>query len=140
MFMSPVVTYDTFVIVDTNCGSYSFPSDLIGKDLLTRLANDETILTGEEQAELLQYTAGHVFFSAELKTGYFTRLSASGYLDCTDWNGPYETLYEAIWDLFNNYHDESENEDWIEFLDDCSPELTVGEFQKIHDGFIGEEL
>ena len=27
--------------------------------------------------------------------GYFARLSAPGYLDCTDWYGPYKTLAEA---------------------------------------------
>ena len=27
--------------------------------------------------------------------GYFARLSAPGYLDCTDWHGPYKTLAEA---------------------------------------------
>ena len=27
--------------------------------------------------------------------GYFARLSAPGYLDCTEWYGPYKTLEEA---------------------------------------------
>lgn len=138
MFMTPAVTYDTFVIVDTNCGGYSFPSDLVGKDLLTRLADKETILTGEEQATLLQYTAGFTFFSAEVQTGYFSRMSASGYLDCTDWNGPYSTLYETVWDLFMNYFDESENEDWLEFLDACSSKLTHEQYVELYESFIGE--
>lgn len=140
MFLKPYVTLDTFVIVDTNCGSFSFPSDLIGKDLVERIQDENAILTNEEQKELLQYTGGYTFFSAEVQTGYFSRLSASGYLDCTDWNGPYETLYECVWDLFMNYFDEEFYNDWLDFLDECSSELTDKEFQKIHDGFIGEEL
>jgi len=29
------------------------------------------------------------------QTGWFYRLSASGYLDCTEWTGPFETEDEA---------------------------------------------
>jgi hypothetical protein len=28
--------------------------------------------------------------------GYYCRLSAPGYLDCTDWSGPYATEEEAV--------------------------------------------
>lgn len=28
--------------------------------------------------------------------GYYSRLSASGYMDCTDWSGPYKTAAEAL--------------------------------------------
>jgi hypothetical protein len=31
----------------------------------------------------------------ELVSGWFCRLSAPGYMDCTDWSGPYETEQEA---------------------------------------------
>lgn len=142
MFLAPYVTLDTFVIVDTNCGSFSFPAELVGKDLVERIrdAQADAILTNEEQEALLQYTGGYTLFSAEVKEGYFSRLSASGFMDCTDWNGPYETLYECIWDLFMNYFDEEFYNDWLDFLDECSPELTVEEFQTIYNGFIGEEL
>lgn len=30
-----------------------------------------------------------------LKTGWFARLSAPGYLDCTDWCGPFDTAEAA---------------------------------------------
>lgn len=43
--------------------------------------------------------------------GYFTRLSADGYLDCTDWIGPFETEIEAIRELFANYGDDCETVD-----------------------------
>jgi hypothetical protein len=140
MFLSPYVTLDTFVVVDTNCGSFSFPAELVGENLLARVQDEDAILTNEEQKELLQYTAGYTFFSAEVKTGYFSRLSASGYLDCTDWNGPYDTLYECVWDLFNNYFDEEFCSDWLDFLNECTSELTAEEFKEIESAFIGEEL
>lgn len=37
--------------------------------------------------------------------GYYSRLSASGYLDCTDWMGPYETEEEAVAALLETYAD-----------------------------------
>ena len=140
MFLAPYVTLDTFIIVDTNCGSFSFPAELVGKDLVERIQDENATLTNEEQKELLQYTGGYTFFSAEVQTGYFSRLSASGYMDCTDWNGPYETLYECVWDLFNNYYDEDDSEAWLDFLNECASELTAEEFKKIESAFIGEEL
>lgn len=35
----------------------------------------------------------------EKKTGYFARLSAPGYLDCTEWSGPFDSKKEALRDL-----------------------------------------
>ena len=32
----------------------------------------------------------------ELTAGYYGRLSAPGYLDCTDWHGPFDTAEEAL--------------------------------------------
>jgi len=29
------------------------------------------------------------------RSGFFARLSAPGYLDCTEWSGPFETYEEA---------------------------------------------
>lgn len=34
---------------------------------------------------------------------YYCRLSASGYLDCTDWSGPHETIEEAAQALIDLY-------------------------------------
>lgn len=35
----------------------------------------------------------------ERASGWWSRLSAPGYLDCTDWQGPYKTEREALDDL-----------------------------------------
>lgn len=35
--------------------------------------------------------------------GFYGRLSANGYLDCTDWSGPFETESEAMADLILSY-------------------------------------
>lgn len=39
------------------------------------------------------------------EAGVYSRLSASGYLDCTDWSGPFETEEEAVADLLSMYGD-----------------------------------
>jgi hypothetical protein len=36
----------------------------------------------------------------------YCRLSASGYLDCTDWSGPYDTVEEAAQALIDMYGDD----------------------------------
>lgn len=35
--------------------------------------------------------------------GFYCRLSASGYLDCTEWSGPFDTMEEAMADLITTY-------------------------------------
>ena len=37
--------------------------------------------------------------------GYYARLSASGYMDCTEWSGPFETEEEAMAELISVYCD-----------------------------------
>jgi hypothetical protein len=39
------------------------------------------------------------------EAGYFSRLSAPGYMDCTDWSGPYETEEEAVAEMLSMYAD-----------------------------------
>ncbi len=37
--------------------------------------------------------------------GYYHRLSAPGYLDCTDWSGPFQCEEEAVADMLQMYAD-----------------------------------
>jgi len=47
-----------------------------------------------------------------LKDKFCARLSAPGYLDCTDWHGPYDTAEDALQDVKDAYgFDEDEEED-----------------------------
>lgn len=39
------------------------------------------------------------------EAGIYYRLSASGYLDCTDWHGPFETEEQAVADMISTYCD-----------------------------------
>ena len=40
-----------------------------------------------------------------LGAGWYSRLSAPGYMDCTEWSGPFETELEAVLDLHELYGD-----------------------------------
>jgi len=48
------------------------------------------------------------------KPGWYWRLSASGYMDCTEWSGPFETELRATIDMFETY----------ETMDECGDELA----------------
>lgn len=56
-----------------------------------------------EEAE--EYTEGEC-----AQAGWYSRLSAPGYLDCTDWVGPFETEDDALRDCMEAY-DVDENGD-----------------------------
>lgn len=46
----------------------------------------------------------------ETVTGFFCRLSAPGYMDCTDWSGPYATdaaANEALTEMYGEEEEES---------------------------------
>lgn len=42
----------------------------------------------------------------EAEPGYYGRLSAPGYLDCTDWTGPFNSPEEALEGLYDLYGDD----------------------------------
>jgi hypothetical protein len=66
MFMQPQVIYGTWHQVDGTCGVESFPADYFS--LPEALAN----------------YSGDVWESETIR-GYGARLSAPGYMDCTEW-------------------------------------------------------
>ena len=49
----------------------------------------------------------------EPEAGWYSRLSASGYMDCTDWSGPFETEQEAL-DYIMDLFEVDENGDDLE--------------------------
>lgn len=59
------------------------------------------------------------FEPEERSDGFFARLSAPGYMDCTEWYGPFETCEEAADALYGMYgeDDEANADEWQAFLD-----------------------
>lgn len=68
--------------------------------------------------------------NGEVVSGWCARLSAPGYMDCTEWVGPFDTELEAALELERMYRydcgdgeDEAEAEMWDTFLEDVRHEL-----------------
>lgn len=53
------------------------------------------------------------------KMAWYSRLSAPGYLDCTDWSGPFKTEKEALQYIMDFYNVDADGND-TEF-DDVTP-------------------
>lgn len=60
----------------------------------------------------LKYVEGSEVYSIEKKKGWFGRLSAPGYMDATEWQGPYRTERQAL-DAVKDFHEvDDEGESW----------------------------
>lgn len=91
--------------VETDCGTEFVPLDQLGITLPEWEDGPEWL---EECANILRdYLEGRRVFNAEEITGYGARLSAPGYLDCTEW-AVFDTEEEARAHLEDMYGDEEE--------------------------------
>lgn len=89
-FMKPEIVFELFEIFETKEGTVCLPEGVITLDeILKELGDDNDPyhpFTIEQAKELGLY---------ELKEGWFARLSAPGYMDATDWSGPFDSEEEA---------------------------------------------
>lgn len=86
---------------------------------LIRNTSEGDILTPEEYAQYRgnkEAAEAHGVSLDDVETvfGWSARLSAPGYLDCTDWTGVFETEEEAVAALDEMYPDDETGEE-----DDC---------------------
>jgi hypothetical protein len=83
-FMRPHTGYFACYHVETTHGTEIIPSDLAPRDIgaLRRYLEGEPYDADDEPAEMQE--------------GYYARLSAPGYMDATDWVGPYESEDAAL--------------------------------------------
>ena len=84
--------------IETTSGTESVPADLVG---------DKLSPVESTRFELAPYLEGTPLRDAdpEYVEGWFARLSAPGYLDCTDWSGPFASEKEAMEYLEELYGD-----------------------------------
>lgn len=128
-FMQPEIVKQGFYIVDGPCCTEHIPDDVASLpdydewDQLDNQADyddqDDWYLKACHDA-LKDYTSNNKFYIIEHKQGYGARMSAPGYLDCTEWTFC-DTLEESIEELLSNYgtQDDGELEDWeIDLLDE----------------------
>jgi hypothetical protein len=110
-FMQPEYSDQPFHLIETRGGeTHAIPADVYGT--IERAA--EEFDTSPDRVEIVEDKV-------------FCRLQAPGYLDATDWSGPFDTLVEArasIRDDYNAHPDTGEDlDDWIETARD---EFTDG--------------
>lgn len=91
--------------IDGPCGITYIPLDDVDATMLP----DDDEITPEQEKYWLQYYEGVKLYSVAVREGYGARLSAPGYLDCTDWS-VYDSPEEALADLRDMYGDGEESE------------------------------
>lgn len=104
-FMNLYTSPGPWIVAETNNGTEVIEADLIAKNM----AEGDSVPLDR----ISQYLEGKPI-SAEVKYGFCARYSAPGYLDRTDWCGPYETSGEAIEackELYGEGEDEDEDEE-----------------------------
>lgn len=117
-FMCPEIWQESYYTVETKHGTEIVPVDVCG---ILEETDDEW--TDEElQDHFRDYIEGGEVYSAELSEGWLYRLSAPGYMDCTD-TGSAATEQEAIEALLDLYCDGETPEDWEQELRDRLAEI-----------------
>lgn len=111
-FMQQQITHGDYFAIDTDQGTEYVPAGITGlvavpEELNTTLdedhANWPTML-----AALHIYCMGTIV-EVTPKTGWLARMSAPGYMDCTDWS-PFGSEEEAVKGLTEMYGDEGEDD------------------------------
>jgi hypothetical protein len=87
--MKPVAEHFAAYHVETDCGTEIVPEDVCG-------SIDLGYLTAHQHSKLLAYCEGSRIEEVERCEGWYARLSAPGYLDATEWHGPFDTEAEAL--------------------------------------------
>lgn len=104
--------------VDGNDGGAIIPADLVACSIGTGHVFErgkDGAFPGLSRALGPYYIGGaDSIYSVELVRGWCARYSAPGYMDCTDWCGPYPTEREAVDEckrLFGEDEDDGANSD-----------------------------
>jgi len=100
MFMKPEVWNTEMWVVEGHCGAEMFPCEYFS-------ATDAIDHSSCDPHDV----------SVEKKAGWFVRLSAQGYTDCTDWQGPYDEEREALNELADSF---DLCQDCFEPCEDCT--------------------
>lgn len=103
--------------LETNCGTFFVDvDDVDGGKFAASIAQgidlDSLNPTQREKLakEFLQYTEASSLEHVSVREGYGARLSAPGYLDCTEWT-VFDSVDQANEYLNENFPDEEEEED-----------------------------
>lgn len=101
-FMERQIVYGRWIEVDGPCGIDAIPFDVVYPS-----QNQKTLHPTFE--DVRDYTENREAYSIEVRDGYGARLSAPGYMDCTEWS-VFDTEDEAR-EYLDEYYPEDEEID-----------------------------
>lgn len=102
-FMIPVAEKMTVYRVETNAGTFNVPDEaLSGEDFDAR--------GRVRRDKIVKYTEGSKVHSVRKLKGWFAHLSAPGYMDQTEWDGPYKTEKKALDAVKSQYEVDDEGD------------------------------
>ena len=107
-FMKPYADYFAAYHVETGNGVSIVPTDVAGE----LMCLPGGFVCSDEMPSLAMYVDGEVQTAERREPAWYSRLSVDGYLDCTEWQGPYDTEEEAL-DACCDEYDCDENGDEI---------------------------
>ena len=112
-FMQPVITgpESIYIVEDIHGSSYVIPGsvedlscDEDGFPILTGRGDTTEDPSIVARAELYRPEGNSRAAKVEYAgVGYVARMSAPGYMDCTEWSGPFRSVAEAIADLAESF-------------------------------------
>lgn len=121
-FMERQIVEQDWIEVDTAQGIWTIPAELL-PNVVAAFADDFELRGGSGSLEdildvdgipesILQYTEAYKadqIYNVELRHGFGARLSAPGYMDCTDWT-VFDTEDEATAYLDENYPEDDDDD------------------------------
>ncbi len=103
-FMRPIAEKMTMYLVGTNAGNFNVPAE--------ELSSDDFDARGRVRRDkIVKYTEGSEVYSVRKRKGWFAHLSAPGYMDQTEWDGPYKTEQKALDAVKKQYEVDDEGDD-----------------------------
>lgn len=104
-FMEPEIHNSTYWEIETNGGTWFLPADVVGErghKIGKRYVKPALL------ALFVDYVEATEIQSVTLREGILGRLSAPGYMDCTDWT-PYDSESDAMADLTEDCDDSGDD-------------------------------
>ena len=98
-FMKPQIYRGDYFEVDTSTGTEIVPADIVGGGRTASIAVEALL-------NYLEGTPDDADGLIEIKRGWLARMSAPGYMDCTEWMA-FETQWEALVYLVDHYMDDT---------------------------------
>jgi hypothetical protein len=105
--MRPFIEYGDWVEIDGDSGITYVPGDIFMSDFLETVRQSEEV-TDDILEEVRDYYESSTIHSVTITTGFGARMSAPGYMDCTEWS-VFGTEAEAEEYLEEYYGDEEDD-------------------------------